>query len=166
MNDGESYILDRVRLAINRKGELVLSSTTRTAIRQEKDDNYTVHSMELSQHEEDDRGDEDYLYGEEDGSKPSSTNKISEFFNQRAMVQFQSGKQVIEECEKVLQMEFPDHSSEEGGKLLNFRELLSWKMPDHFCSTTSKNKQRVVAGNDGTILITNQINLYKLDFVT
>jgi hypothetical protein len=54
-------------------------------------------------------------------------------------------------------------------RLSNFRELLSWKMPEHFCSTTSaQNKQlrKVVQGNDGTILITNQINLYKLDFVT
>ena len=42
---------------------------------------------------------------------------------------------------------------------MNFRELLSWKMPDHFCSTTSaQNKQFKREGG--------QINLYKLDFVT
>ena len=48
-------------------------------------------------------------------------------------------------------------------KLMNFRELLTWRMPEHFCATTSaSNKQfkRVDLG------VTHQINLYKLDFVT
>jgi len=40
-------------------------------------------------------------------------------------------------------------------KLLTFRELLSWKMPDHFCSTSNANnkqfnRHRVQTGIDGT----------------
>jgi len=40
--EGQSYILDRVRLGINRKGEIVLSTTAKTTIREEKDDTFTV----------------------------------------------------------------------------------------------------------------------------
>ena len=157
------------------------STTTKSVITQEKDDQFTVNSLELSQRDDyqnDDGYDEDMYYEDEFNNKPGSTGKdnmisIADHFK-RQLIQFTSGKQIIEECEKVMQEEFGITSDattvggaeEEGQRLLNFRELLSWKMPEHFCSTTSAKKHNVVAGNDGTILITNQINLYKLDFVT
>ena len=62
----------------------------------------------------------------------------------------------------------PHADMSQSKKLLSFRELLSWKMPEHFCSTTNKqfNKVRVQAADGTPIVITIQINLYKLDFVT
>lgn len=83
---------------------------------------------------------------------------------ERSLIQFSSGRQVFEECEKILREEIAE---EQDRKLFNFRELLSWKMPEHFCSNSNAkqfNKQRVQA-NEGA-LFNNQINLYKLDFVT
>ena len=47
--EGHCYLLDRVRLGINRKGEVVLSTTQSTVLREEKDDTFTVQSLELSQ---------------------------------------------------------------------------------------------------------------------
>ena len=43
------YLLDRVKLSINRKGDLIVSSTSATVIREEKEDTFTVESIELSQ---------------------------------------------------------------------------------------------------------------------
>ncbi|TNV73609.1 hypothetical protein FGO68_gene1044 [Halteria grandinella] len=171
LQDNQCYLLDQVRISINRKGELVLASTTKTSIRQEKDDNFTVHSLELSQRDEEeynnhqnelDYGDEeDFFLGGKAQPYP---------MKERSLIQFTTAKQVIEESERILSEEFGMSGKDDiESRLSNFRELLSWKMPDHFCSTTSaQNKQlrKVVQGNDGTILITNQINLYKLDFVT
>ena len=85
----------------------------------------------------------------------------------RDTIQFANAKQIIEECEKILRDEF---NEDDQRKLFNFRELLSWKMPDHFCSTSNANnkhfnKHRVQAGTDFPVY-QNQINLYKLDLVT
>jgi hypothetical protein len=46
-------LLDRVKVIINKKGEIVLSTTSKTVIREEKDDTFTIHSMELSQRDYD-----------------------------------------------------------------------------------------------------------------
>ena len=101
----------------------------------------------------------------------------TEEFNKRPLIKFANAKQIIEECEKILKDESVAEELNEDGssskKLLTFRELLSWKMPDHFCSTSNANnkqfnRHRIQAGIDGTgaPVIQNQINLYKYDFVT
>jgi hypothetical protein len=88
------------------------------------------------------------------------------------LIEFANAKQIIEECEKILLEEFGANTDGEERKILTFRELLSWKMPDHFCSTSNANnkqfnRHRVSAGLDGSYpVMQNQINLYKLDFVT
>ena len=77
---------------------------------------------------------------------------------------FGSTKQITEECEKVLRDEISEESER---KLWNFRELLSWKMPEHFCSNTNAkqfNRQRVQASE--SLPFNSQINLYKLELVT
>lgn len=100
----------------------------------------------------------------------------NEEFNKRPLIKFANAKQIIDECEKILKDEsFAEELNEDGSsskKLLTFRELLSWKMPDHFCSTSNANnkqfnRHRIQAGVDGNApVVQNQINLYKYDFVT
>lgn len=46
----QTYVVDKVRLCINKKGEIVITSTQKTAIQEEKDDTFTIQSLELSQH--------------------------------------------------------------------------------------------------------------------
>jgi len=50
--DSYTYIFDKVKLIVNKKGELVISSTTSTVIREEKEDTFTVESLEFSQRAE------------------------------------------------------------------------------------------------------------------
>ena len=50
--DSLTYIFDKVKLTINKKNELVLSSTSSTVIREEKEDTFTVESLEFSQKDE------------------------------------------------------------------------------------------------------------------
>ena len=100
----------------------------------------------------------------------------TEEFNKRPLIKFANAKQIIDECEKILKDEsFAEELNEDGSsskKLLTFRELLSWRMPDHFCSTSNANnkqfnRHRIQAGVDGNApVVQNQINLYKYDFVT
>jgi hypothetical protein len=45
---------------------------------------------------------------------------------------FQNAKQIIEECQKIISEE------DEEGKLWNFRELLSWKVPEHLSLNPQK----------------------------
>ena len=69
------------------------------------------------------------------------------------LIQFSSSRQITEECERILKedlansMEDPlDPSNDK--KLSSFRDLLSWKMPEHFCSNSNQktlNRQRVDA---------------------
>ena len=40
--NNQNYILDMVRLCFNKKGEVVLSTTAKTVIREEKDDTFTI----------------------------------------------------------------------------------------------------------------------------
>lgn len=84
--------------------------------------------------------------------------------NNQNLTIFQSIKQIITKCEEILVEESNEDSER---RLWNFRELLTWKLPDHFCSNQSNkslNRPRVAA-SDG-LAFNNQINLYKLDFVT
>ena len=46
---GDNYLADKIRLIINKLGEVILISTTMTVLRVESDDTHTVESMELSQ---------------------------------------------------------------------------------------------------------------------
>ncbi len=46
----QTYVVDKVKLCINKKGEVVITSTQKTTIQEEKDDTFTIHSLELSQH--------------------------------------------------------------------------------------------------------------------
>lgn len=80
-------------------------------------------------------------------------------YSKRPLIQFANAKQIIDECEKILKDESVTEELNEDGSssksLLTFRELLSWKMPDHFCSTSNANnkqfnRHRIQAGIDGT----------------
>ena len=100
----------------------------------------------------------------------------------RPLISFSTAKQITDECEKILKDNFGDGNIVTPGKddadmqhafkLLNFKDLLSWKMPEHFCTTTSANnkqynRHRLEGGGDqDSGIVGNQINLYKLDFVT
>jgi hypothetical protein len=80
---------------------------------------------------------------------------------QNASKVFVSSKQILSECEQILNFRDDNHNA----KLWGFRELLSWRLPEHFCSNSNSkqlNKQRVNAAET----FSNQINLYRLDFVT
>ena len=46
---GDCYLIDKVKVVINPKAEVVLVSTTLTVLRSESDDSFTVESLELSQ---------------------------------------------------------------------------------------------------------------------
>ena len=120
--------------------------------REEKEDTFTVQSLELSQREQEEQKEP------EDMAMPNAATP------QNNMITFGSTKQIIDECERIMK---EDTASADENKVLNFRELLSWKMPEHFCSNSNNkqfNRQRVLAGEG--VIFNNQINLYKLDFVT
>lgn len=71
--------------------------------------------------------------------------KIEEY-KKRSLIQFANAKQIIDECEKILKDESVAEELNEDGssskRLLTFRELLSWKMPEHFCSTSNANNKQ------------------------
>ena len=46
---GDKYLADKIRLIINKLGEIVLMSTAMTVLRVETDETHTIESMELSQ---------------------------------------------------------------------------------------------------------------------
>lgn len=77
--------------------------------------------------------------------KQNNQEVTSEEFNKRPLIKFANAKQIIEECEKILKDESVAEELNEDGtsskSLLTFRELLSWKMPDHFCSTSNANNK-------------------------
>ena len=50
---GDAYLVDKVKLIVNRKTELILQSTTLTVLRSESEDSFTVESLELSQKQHD-----------------------------------------------------------------------------------------------------------------
>ena len=45
---GDNYLADKIRLIINKLGEIVLMSTAMTVLRVETDETHTIESMELS----------------------------------------------------------------------------------------------------------------------
>ena len=50
--DGHTYLMDKIKMILNRKGEVVLSSTSSTVIREEREDTFSLNSLEMSQREE------------------------------------------------------------------------------------------------------------------
>lgn len=46
---GEQYLADKIKLVLNKNGEIVLISTSLTVLRVETDEPCSVESMELSQ---------------------------------------------------------------------------------------------------------------------
>ena len=46
---GEQYLADKIKLVLNKQGEIVLISTSLTVLRVETDEPCSVESMELSQ---------------------------------------------------------------------------------------------------------------------
>lgn len=46
---GDTYVIDKVKLVINPKDEVVLVSTSLTVLRSESEDSFTVESLEMSQ---------------------------------------------------------------------------------------------------------------------
>jgi len=50
--DGDTYIADKIKIIVNKKGEIVIISTSLTVFRAEKDDTFTVESLELSQRDD------------------------------------------------------------------------------------------------------------------
>jgi len=53
-NSGDSYLIDKVKLVINPKAEVILISTTLTVLRSESDESFEVESLSLSQKQHDD----------------------------------------------------------------------------------------------------------------
>lgn len=49
--DNTTYLLDRVKIVFNKKHEIVILSTSTTAIRQESDENFNLERLVLSQKE-------------------------------------------------------------------------------------------------------------------
>ena len=45
---GDSFLIDKVKLVINPRGQVILESTTLTVLRSESEDSFTVESLELS----------------------------------------------------------------------------------------------------------------------
>jgi len=46
---GDAYLADKIKLSINKLGEVILISTSLTVLRVESEETHTVESMELSQ---------------------------------------------------------------------------------------------------------------------
>ena len=46
---GDAYLADKIKLMINKLGEVVLISTSMTVLRVESEETHTIESMELSQ---------------------------------------------------------------------------------------------------------------------
>lgn len=46
---GDNYLADKIKLMINKLGEIILISSTMTVLRVETNETHTVESMELSQ---------------------------------------------------------------------------------------------------------------------
>lgn len=53
-NSGDNYLIDKVKLVINPKAEVILISTTLTVLRNESDESFDVESLGLSQKQHDD----------------------------------------------------------------------------------------------------------------
>lgn len=53
-NSGDSYLIDKVKLVINPKAEVILISTSLTVLRSESDESFEVDSLSLSQKQHDD----------------------------------------------------------------------------------------------------------------
>jgi len=51
---GDTYLIDKVKLVLNPRNEVVLVTTTLTVLRSESEDSFTVESLELSQKQHDD----------------------------------------------------------------------------------------------------------------
>ena len=49
IKSGDTFLIDKIKLMINRMGEVVLISTSVTVLRVETDETHTIESMELSQ---------------------------------------------------------------------------------------------------------------------
>lgn len=47
--DDQPYVLDGTKVCINKKGEVVITSSHQTVIHEEIDDTFTVQSLEMSQ---------------------------------------------------------------------------------------------------------------------
>lgn len=47
--DDQAYVVDRTKVCINKKGEVVITSSHQTVIHEEVDDTFTVQSLEMSQ---------------------------------------------------------------------------------------------------------------------
>jgi len=82
---------------------------------------------------------------------------------------FTSTKQIVNECSRVLneEMRLP---SGETQKLWGFKDLLSWKIPDHLLSTAARESQALLARKqqeEGYVCsYSSNTHLYQLDLVT
>ncbi len=47
--DDQPYVVDHTKVCINKKGEVVITSSHQTVIHEEIDDTFTVQSLEMSQ---------------------------------------------------------------------------------------------------------------------
>eukprot|EP00347_Sterkiella_histriomuscorum_P016494 403352965 len=172
--ENQNYLMDQMKLAVNKRAQIVVSTTSISVIREEKEETFTVESLELSQRDEEE---EEYRRQQQFQKKPiqnrNYNNYDSDYENQigqnylggvdlNSLTNFQSTKQIIQTCEEMLS---EDANEESDKKLWNFRELLTWRLPDHFCTNLPKSGNNIRMGNDGFVF-TNQINLYKLELIT
>ncbi len=61
---GDSYFIDKVKLVVNAKNEIVLQTTTLTVLRSQNDDSFDIESLELSQKQHDEVIMDDYIGNE------------------------------------------------------------------------------------------------------
>ena len=83
---------------------------------------------------------------------------------------FTSTKQIQVESHKILSEWSNINSSTDIPAMMNFKDLLSWKIPEHLISTSARDSQTMLAkkqGESGYVCSYEQYaHLYKLDLVT
>ncbi len=165
---GDTYLCDKIKLYVNQKSEIVLTSTSLTVLSSESDDSMNVESLELSQKQHD----EDFFAGNEMLAVTHGESKAINFImleeGSTEPPIFTSIKQINTRSKQIL--EEWSHSPELTPKLWSFKEILCWKIPDHVLSTTARESQqklRQKQDEEGYICsYAMHTHLYQLDMVT
>jgi len=140
---GDIYLIDKVRLNLNVKSEVTLLSTSLTVLRKDNEGSYDVESLELSQKQHD----EEPVLKDVTGNEMLFSNALHDqksvpyiltapHQNEEAPPLLTSIKQITNHAQTILQ-EWSD-SPELTPRLWTFKEILSWKIPDHLLSTTAR----------------------------
>lgn len=173
-NSGDSYLIDKVKLVINPKAEVILISTSLTVLRSESDESFEVDSLSLSQKQHDDAIMDDQsneMLAKEGREAFQEMLKIPYIMIDETTDEpplFTSIKQIKTESERIL-LEW-SKSPELTPRLWSFREILCWKIPDGLLSTQARESQvRLKQRQEEENYICSyamHTHLYQLDLVT